>query len=151
MIDIVTTTIEHLKELDQNIREKDKQEALNLGVEPLKALIQCHKYAVLRNTILINGRVAAVFGVTGNLFSEEHTLYLITSEVVTEIPHITFVRTYIHELEKLLSIFDKLNCYVDAEYKEAIKLLEFVGFRKEQTLILNDHEFYYYKIDSNGY
>lgn len=147
-LEIIQTTVEHLKSLDQNIRPKDRLEALRLGFEPIQALIQCHKYAIVRKTILIGGEVAAVYGVTGNLFSNRNTIYLATSNIVTQIPHITFVRIYIAELEELMKVFDRLDCFVDSQYSEAIKLIEFVGFKKEQTLELNGNEFYLYSLES---
>lgn len=148
-LEVVQTTVEHLKELDADIRPKDRLEALRLGFEPITALIQCHKYAIVRKTILIDGEVAAVYGVTGNLFSNRNTLYLATSNAVNSIPHITFVRIYIAELEDLQKVFDKLDCFVDAQYHEAIKLIEFVGFKKEQTLELNGNQFYLYSLESS--
>lgn len=147
-LEIIQTTVEHLKSLDQNIRPKDKLEALRLGFEPIQALIQCHKYAIVRKTILIDRQVAAVYGVTGNLFSDRNTIYLATSNVVTKLPHISFVRIYIAELEELSKIFQKLDCFVDAQYSEAIKLIEFVGFKREQTLELNGNQFYLYSLES---
>lgn len=144
MIEIVQSKPEHLIALSDNIRQKDRIESLRLGVEPLKALTQCFKYAIVRKTILIDGKVAAVFGVTGNLFANQNTLYLATSNTVKQVSSLTFVRTYIQELDKLKAAFEKLVCYVDAEYYEAIKLLELVGFEREQTLTLNDNEFYLY-------
>lgn len=150
LITIVPSEPSHLSLLSDNIREKDKKECIRLGCQPLHAITQCFKQAVLRSTVLVDGEVAAVFGITGSLFSSQNTLYLITSEVVKKISHITFVRICLQELEKFMMICEKLICYVDVEYKEAIKLLELVGFEREQTLTLNDNKFYLYGITSHG-
>lgn len=147
-VEVVQSTPEHLVELTKRIRHKDAQESLKLGFEPLVAITQCFKYAVLRKTVLINGEVAAVFGVTGSFFAEQNTLYLITSEVVNQVSPLTFVKIYLQELEKMISTFNKLVCYVDVDYKEAVRLLELVGFEREQTLNLNGHEFYLYSLES---
>ncbi len=87
-----------------------------------------------------------MFGVTGSLFSEWNGIYFVTGTEVEKLPAVTFVRLYVQELEKLRSLFPRLICLVDSEYKEAMKLLELVGFKKMKEVLFKDKMSYLYEL-----
>lgn len=143
-IKLVESTYDHVHELAQTMRQKDKIECVRFGCQPDKALFYSFKNAVIRRTGLVNNRVAAMWGVVGTPLSFNGTPYLLTSPEIEKIPALTFARIYKKEVEAMAKVFPILENYVDFEYKEAIKLLKIVGFEIDTLNCYTNsgHKFY---------
>ncbi len=58
-ISIVPSTREHVTELCLTLRDKEKEEALGLGLDPVEGAYYANDNAVYRRTILLDDEVAA--------------------------------------------------------------------------------------------
>lgn len=128
-IEIVETTAGHIRELADTLRENDKKEMEAAGnFSIMKRLWKSYKMSNLKNTALIDGKVAAIWGCGGTLLGTEGHPWLITSYEVEKISPLKFARIYKREVDKMLNIFPYLVNYVWAPYDEAVRLLMIVGF-----------------------
>jgi hypothetical protein len=141
-IEIIDSWAFHARELYQTLRKEDTQEAIRSGLEPEKAILYSYRSALYRKTALINGDVAAMWGVCGTPLSMIGQPYLITGELVHKVSPIKFTRIYTQEVQVMKGLFPSLINYVDAEYTGAVRLLRIAGFDLEGPMMLNGNEFY---------
>ena len=134
-LEVRDSKLSDINQLCASIREKDKQECLRLGYSPRTALIYGYKNALLRRTALVNGRVGAMWGVVGKVTSETGFPYFITSIYAEEVSPIRFARLYKEEVKQMNNLFPNLVNYVDASYKESVRLLKITGFKVEDPEI----------------
>lgn len=127
-VTLCTSTLEHVKDLYNNFRLKDQLECQRLGFQFDKALFYSFKHALIRRTALIDGRVAAMWGVVGTPLGLCGQPFLLTSPEVYKVSSFQFVKIYKKEVSAMLKIFPILENYVDAQYPEAVRLLEMTGF-----------------------
>ena len=127
-IEIVDTLPRHTALMRDNLRKEDADEILRLGISIEKCLWHSYKKSIYRKTAFIDGRIAAMWGCIGGMFSDVGTVWLLTTPEVYRISPLRFCRMYQQEVEKMLKIFPKLTNYVDAEYSTAIRLLDNSGF-----------------------
>lgn len=125
---IVPATPAHIRELSQTIREKDRAEIENYGFSCAKGLWRSYKQGLNNQTALINGKVAACWGVCGVYLGDVGQPWLLTSEEVYKISPLRFARIYQREVYAMLEVFSRLENYVCASYPEAIRLLSIIGF-----------------------
>lgn len=148
-IDIIPSTSAHVRELCLSLREKDKQEARAAGLVPHKALFYSYKNAFLRRSCLIDGRVAAMWGVVGSPLGILGQPYLVTGSLSETISPLVFSRIYIREVLVMKKYFSVLENYVDADYTEAVRLLEIAGFSLSD-IITTKHGFRFRKFSMKG-
>lgn len=149
VVDIIPSTSAHVRELSLSLREKDKQEARAAGLIPHKALFYSYKNAFLRRTCLIDGRVAAMFGVVGSPLGIVGQPYLVTGSLVETLSPLVFSRMYIKEVRVMKKYFSLLENYVDADYGEAVRLLKIAGFTLSDVIHTN-HGFRFRKFSMKG-
>lgn len=139
-IDIIPTVPAHLREMANALRPEDEQEILSFGLTKEKALWQSYKYSILRKTALIDGKIAAIWGVSGTLLSNNGRPWLMTTPEVKRISPLRFTRIYQKEALAMLEIFPQLCNIVETSYTEAIRLLEISGFTVEPPQALGPNE-----------
>ncbi len=132
VITIVPTTPSHIAELKSNLRPEDADEILRFGVTIQRALWYSYKHSLIKKTALIDGKVAACWGVTGTFMGKNGVPWLMTTSEVKRVSPLKFVRIYQEEVHSMLKLFTGLENYVDAEYSSAIRLLEIIGFTLEE-------------------
>lgn len=141
MIEIIDSTTSHVRELRKTLRDNDKLEATRVGLDPFKAIFIAYTRAVFRKTVLVNGRVAAMYGVVGTPLGLVGMPYLITGTVSEEVSPLTFARVYKQGVEEMSSIFSVLENYVDASYLGAVRLLKISGFSLSEPVQINGFDF----------
>ena len=147
-IEIVPSELRHVRELALSIREKDQDEARALGLAPHRGLHFAYTHATLRRTCLVDGSVAAMWGVCGTPLGIAGQPYLITGTVVNQISPVKFARIYIKEVESMRNLFPVLENYVHADYIGAVKMLQLAGFELSDKLIINGSDFYRFSMRS---
>ena len=125
---IVPTIASHISSIKTDLRPKDQAEILRFGISIQHALWRSYRQSVLRKTALIDGRVAAVWGVCGTFMGEVGIPWLMTTPAVKKVSPLKFARIYQSEVLDMLKIFPSLVNYVDSEYTSAIRLLDIIGF-----------------------
>lgn len=144
MLEIRISILEDVEELIKTIRPKDKLEAEALGMSAKTALYLTFKYGLIRRTALLDGKVIAMFGVTGTPLSLIGRPYFVSGEGIEKLSPIKIARIYKEQIEVMNSLFPVLENYVDANYPEAIKLLKIAGFELSPEKI-NGNDFYKFK------
>lgn len=128
-ITIIPTTRDHIYELIETIRDDDRKEIEAMGITCAKGLWVSYKASFRTRTALIDGKVAAVWGVGGDLLSDTARPWLLTSYEVLKISPIAFARIYRSEVRGLLSLYSHLVNWVWADHASAIRMLEICGFK----------------------
>jgi len=125
---MVPTTAAHIREIKKTIRDKDRAEIESFGISCAKGLWRSYKHGMGNQTAIINGHVAAIWGVGGCYIGNVGAPWLMTSKYIALISPLRFARLYQQEVYKMLNMFPYLENYVDASYEEAVRLLSIVGF-----------------------
>jgi hypothetical protein len=128
---IIPTVPAHLREMAGILRPEDEQEIVSFGLTPKKALWQSYRHSVLRKTAFIDGKLAALWGCSGTLLSDNGRPWLMTTPEVKRISPLKFTRIYQQEALAMLEMFGQLCNFVETSYTEAIRLLEISGFTVE--------------------
>lgn len=130
-IEIVPMEIRHIPELIDNIREGDRDECTALGLTPKQTLIAAYKESLVKKATLLDGKVAALWGVSGTYLAPESYIWLLTSKEVDKAP-LHLAAAYRREVRKLLEVFPFLTNYCDFAYKKSLRMLELCGFTVDE-------------------
>ncbi len=109
------------------MRAADAAEASVLGKDPRRALRQSFRMARICRAMEIDGEVAAIGGLGGDLLADAGSLWLITTAAVERAP-LAFVRALRREVVGMLAHCRRLEGYVAADYHAAVRMLELLGF-----------------------
>lgn len=150
MVTIVDAIGPHTISLKDNLRTQDADEILRFGITVQHALWQSYKTSVIRKTALIDGRVAAMWGVAGVFMGRVGVPWLLTSPEVKKVSPLRFCRIYQIEVMNMLKLFPRLENYVAMEYTAAIRLLEIIGFTVESPQKLGNGMFCKFWIESSA-
>lgn len=140
-VEVEDTTVSHVKHIRQNLREEDRQEIIRAGFDPNRICMYTYKTALLRKTGLIDGEPVAMWGVRGNLLGLVGQPYLLTTNNIHLISSLKFARIYVKEVEEMKKLFPILENYVDANYHEAVRLLDLAGFTLSKPVYINNNTF----------
>ena len=135
MIEVIDTIPAHLVDLEADLREDDACEILRFGNTKGKAIWRSFKNSIYAKTVLIDGKVAACWGLYGVVLGGVGTPWLLTTPLV-ESNYIPLVLLYREEVKKMLGMFDVLENFVDAGYARAIRLLKLIGFHVDDPMPL---------------
>lgn len=136
-VEILDSVESHCEELIKTLRLDDKLEAIRIGLDPDTAILYSWSRGLYRKTGLINGKVAAMWGVIGTPMSITGIPYLITGTEVTKISPICFAKIYTKEVKQMKKLFPILESYVDANYHGAVRLLKITGFTLSKPIEIN--------------
>lgn len=146
MIEIIPSVFSHAYDLSLTLREKDKQEIEAFGMNPRRTLFNCFRKSCYRKTGLINGNVAAMWGVFGTPLSSDGQPWLLTGTLVETISPLRFAKIYRKEVHLMSQMFPVLENYVDSNYEEAIKMLKLASFEVTDPVEINGNLFYKYSL-----
>jgi len=133
-ITILDTTAAHIREMVNVMHEQTAQTAHNMGYTPKKLLWHSYKQSFMCKSVFINGKIGAIFGISGVLYGETGQPWLVMSDEVNDYPFkVAFI--YRKELEKFQSMFPVLEDYVDETNEKAIRLLELMKFNVSKNTI----------------
>lgn len=128
MIQLVDATPDLIIKLKDNLREADRREITNFGVSPAKGVWRSFKGGLMNTIALVDGEVAAGWGVSGVLLSGTAAPWLLTTPVCLKVSPLTFARIYKDQVQRFHEVFHRLENYVDSSYTQAIKMLRIAGF-----------------------
>jgi hypothetical protein len=136
MLEIVATTPAHLRAIEVAMREADRAEIEGCGVSVKKALWRGLRLSPLCRTALIDGAVAAVWGICAggrngvSLLGRTAVPWLHTTPAVERMP-LAAVRVARSEIRAMQALWPRLENYVAADYAQAVKFLRLLGFTVE--------------------
>jgi len=117
-----------LYKLARNLRDGDRLEVTSLGLHPAKAIRASFRHAVFRTTALIDGEVAAMWGLGSvSMLSDVGHPWLMTTPAVEKVP-VSFLKVGQREVTKMLRSRRRLEGNVAADYRMACRFLEALGF-----------------------
>ena len=127
---IVPTTVPHIEELAETMRQCDVDEVwASSHTTPLEALQRGVQFSQEPFTGLMDGKVVCIFGVSQiSPLSEEARPWLLASDLIDETAH-TFLRVnrvYIREIKKK---YPFLQNWVDCRNEKAIRWVKWLGFK----------------------
>lgn len=128
MIEIVPTTFCHILRLRNSLREDDRREIECLGFTPLRGIWESYRGGLINKTALVNGKVAAMWGVK-ETNKDEGMPWFLTTKALEEAPPLFFVRTYKKEVQEMLDLFPRLVNHVLSDYSSSIRVLRLAGFK----------------------
>ncbi len=117
----------YLRMMADVMRDDIADTAIKLGISPRRALWKSWKNSIFSKTAFINGRIAAIWGLSGDTFGDIGYPWLILSPCADDYPfRVAFV--FRKELNKMQEMYPELEDYVDARNEKAIRLLDIMGF-----------------------
>lgn len=133
-ITTIDTIASHLGEMAKSMQKQTSDIARKMGCDPKKLLWQSYRRSFLCKSVFINGKIAAIFGISGVLYGETGQPWLIMSDEVNDYPFkVAFI--YKKELEKFQDMFPVLEDYVDESNEKAIRMLELMKFNVSKNTI----------------
>lgn len=129
----------HLRELADSMHGLTAELPIRLGLTPKKALWMSYRKSLGCKTAFINGKIAAVWGISGVLFGEIGRPWLIMAPAADEYPFkVAFI--YRQELKKMQELFPVLEDFVEESNEQAIRLMKLMGFKLEEKPLLIDNK-----------
>ncbi len=125
--EIVECTPSHIREIGPRLRAGDAREITCLGLSVRSVLWQTYRHGLMRRAVLVDGTIAAVWGVGGSALGGIGNPWLLTAPEIERIK-VSFVREARAEIAEMTRVFPKLENYVAAEYVKACRFLELLGF-----------------------
>lgn len=127
-IEIVTATLDHVHDLGHNMNSEDIEELKAIGLKPHRALWRSWKMSMVRKALIVDGDVAAIWGVVGGILGASGAIWLLTGPKVRQLSPIMVARLYRNEVRELLETYQVIENLVDSRYIGAIRLLKIAGF-----------------------
>lgn len=125
--EIVEARLEHLRALIPLLRDGDRAEVEVTSIPARHLLFGLWRSSLVRRAALVDGEVAAVWGMSGSLAASEASVYLLTGRAIERIP-LAFYREARRELRAMLETRRSLVCDVLADYTRAVRFFEMLGF-----------------------
>jgi len=132
MIEIVPATVHHARLLLRGLRDADKAEIMAAGFRPGTAVMSSWRRSVMCNAALVDGEVAALWGVVGVLLGRVGAPWLLTTSACERVSPIRFARIYRGETLAMSRLFPILENFVDVRYHSAVRMLLLAGFRLDE-------------------
>jgi len=110
-----------------NMRKKDIDECKAFGMSPGRALRSAVKSALYAKSAWLDGKIVAMWGVSGPVISDTGSAWMLTGNGVEKIP-LTFAHIAMQELEEMHRYKKVLIGHVVADYHEAVRFLSILGF-----------------------
>lgn len=120
-------TRSHILELRERLRAGDAAEVEAAGMSAATALWRSFRIASFARAAVVDGEVAAMWGMGGGPFARIGRPWLLTAPPVERIRK-TLIREGRAQVQLMLAICPELRGYVDSRYGGAIRFLEATGF-----------------------
>jgi hypothetical protein len=109
------------------MRQDDAEEVRAFGESRIRAVNRAFRSGVMCRTAFVDGEIAAMWGLGGNLLSNVGHPWLLTTAAAERSPFL-YVRVARQQLADMLALRPVLYDYVAAKYTRAIRLLKLLGF-----------------------
>lgn len=124
---MVSTNLKHLAELSVTMRQEDKDEIWHLArLTPLKALEGGYKACSYNRTVLLDGKVALIFGVAGEK-GGVGVPWMLASPLLQKVRK-PFLREAKSFLEEMSEGFSSLHNIAWSKNTEHLRWLKWMGF-----------------------
>lgn len=128
---VAPSTVADVYALAANLRHDDFAEVDSLGVDVRLALRRNFRHAILRKTYWVDGEIAAMSGLCGEMLGDIGRPYLLTARSAERVP-VAFIKQAKSAVAEMLHHRLRLEGHVAADYTRACRMLEMVGFNLGQ-------------------
>lgn len=132
--------ISDVHDLAPRLREADALEMTALGEDPAECLRHSWAGSPIRRAVEVDGKVAALWGVYGDLFGGVGIPWFLTAPEIERIP-VTMVRQGRAEVSDMLGLYPRLENYVAASYRGAVRFVELLGFTVDAEIAIRGTPF----------
>lgn len=133
-IKILDTTAAHIRDMAATMHPDSAETALKLGVTPGQALWRSFRQSIYCKSAFIDGKIAAIWGLGGELYGNIGKAWLIVTEDVEEHPFkVAFI--YRSELRKMQELYPVLEDYLDENNEKSARMLKIMGFEISKNKI----------------
>ena len=140
-ITTLETTPLHLRMMSEAMESASAETAVKMGLTPLKALWSSYRQSIICKSAFIDGKLAAIWGVSGSMFGDTGRVWLVLTPETQQYPFRVAFR-YRKEINKMLDMFPILEEYVPEGNEKSIRMLELMGFKVSKNRIpLRDEVF----------
>jgi len=126
--EIVPSTLVHVRTIARTMREDERAEIAAVGWKPRHLVHALYRSSDESWCALVDGKVAAVWGVRGPLMSETADVWLFTSPAIERIKHAFFKEARMR-LSDLMATRRKLWSSVTPGHQKSIRFWTMLGFR----------------------
>jgi hypothetical protein len=143
---IVPAEPEHCALLAANMRHDDAEECRAIGLSRIRVLNRAFRGSIMCRTAFVDGDIAAMWGLGGNLLSNVGHPWLLTTPAAERSPFL-YVRVARQQLADMLALRPVLYDYVAAKYTRAIRLLKLLGFTVGDPVPIGRHQALFCKFE----
>jgi|SRR5215471_10905680 len=129
------------------LRYDDLMEITCFGARPFVVIRKCYKQSHYKRTALVEGRIAAMWGLGGVMLGSKGEPWLLTAPAIERAP-ISFVREARVEVARLCSMSRHLEGFCAASYSRAHRLLRILGFTVSEPFVHKGASMVRYSMDS---
>lgn len=128
---------EDVLELSNTMRPEDRLEIYRQNhFTPFEAVDNSVNNSAISRTALINGKVAAIYGIVPQLvLGRSAWVWMLSSPEIEKAP-VEFVKQTRAFFDEMLEIYPVLENWVDASYTRAIKWLKLCGAEFDEARVL---------------
>ena len=140
----------HIADIAKNVRDGERGEAAAWYCDPYDAAVLQWSRSFQSYAGIIDGKVAAAWGVIGNLLDRELSAWLLTSDAFTQVQSIGLVRLVRRELRRIANGRVVKGACPDF-YPNGLRFLRLIGFKIVDDLTAPNGEiFRVLRFEPNG-
>lgn len=130
----------HCGQIARILRAEHRSAILAIGLDPHRELRTCFDASCHRRAWFLDGRLVAVFGVTGPRIASTGFIWLALSEEATKYP-VKLVREAIREIREVMITKRVLTTTIQTQDEAAVRFARFLGFeRADEVLPIGEGE-----------
>lgn len=128
VISVVKANPIHVGMIATRLRESDRREVIALhGSDVRRAIRRCYHMSAICRAAFIGGDIAALWGMTGTMLSDESYGWLLTTPVIERAP-IAFFKEVRRQLGEFMETRRVIRSCVAADYDKATRFFQRLGF-----------------------
>jgi hypothetical protein len=142
VIDVREATETRCISIAERMRQQDRAEVEAGGFSPLQAILESQRMSIITECALVDGVPAAVWGVVPRgLLSSYANVWMLGTDMVPQHRKalLRLSRAFIARVSRL---YPFLDCLVDSRYTEAIRWVEWLGFKPRGVQSVGDVPFF---------
>lgn len=124
---VIPAEISHVYALAATLRFEDAAELESVGLGCREGLRSTFRAALTRHTAIVDGQVAAMWGMGGDALGDIGVPWLLTAPIVERVP-VAFIKIGREHVARMLGVKPILRNHVAASYHRACRMLEVLGF-----------------------
>ena len=140
--ELVDATREHLRLIAPVLRAPDRAEVEQQGLVVRHALNEAYANSIICRAAFVDGDIAALWGLRGEMLSDHGFAWLLTAPPVERVP-LSFFRVVRDELADMMATRRSISTWVLGSYEKSIRFFAMQGFVESGQIALGPHQAVY--------